>query len=84
LVLVYIVAFVKAANEDLKRPAIDEDLINRINSDPKSTWKPGRNEFFEGKSLAQAKRLLGFVPNPKKKGFYACCKRYCSINSFIV
>jgi len=47
-------------------PAIDFDLIESINSNEKSTWKAGMNEFFSEKDLQDAKRLMGWVPSGNK------------------
>lgn len=38
--------------------AINEGLINEVNSKA-TTWKAGRNEFLEGKTVEDVKRLLG-------------------------
>jgi len=52
--------------EDHLVPAINKALIEEINSNPKSTWQAGINKHFVGKSLAQAKKLLGWNPSGKK------------------
>uniref|UniRef100_A0A7S3D4W0 Peptidase C1A papain C-terminal domain-containing protein n=1 Tax=Palpitomonas bilix TaxID=652834 RepID=A0A7S3D4W0_9EUKA len=39
-------------------PAVRDDLIDEINSKA-ATWKAGRNEYFEGRTLAEVKALLG-------------------------
>lgn len=35
------------------------DVINALNNDADATWKAGVNPFFEGKTFAEAKALLG-------------------------
>jgi len=44
-------------------PATDHEIIHAINTNPDSTWKAGINEFFEGKTMLQAKNLMGFKPD---------------------
>jgi cathepsin B len=44
---------------DLSRPAINHKLINKINSNPDSTWTAGVNSRFEGMTLSDVKALLG-------------------------
>jgi len=53
--------------EDHLVPAIDKVLIEEINSNRKSSWQAGINKHFVGKSLAQAKKLLGWVPSSSSK-----------------
>jgi len=51
---------------NLAAPALDRDIITRVNSNPTSTWRAGYNKKFGGKAtLADAKRLMGV----KKNGF---------------
>jgi len=50
-----------------KIPAITDDLINIINNDPKNSWKAGKQKRFEGWSLADVRRILGTVVDPKHK-----------------
>jgi cathepsin B len=55
---------------------LDNDLIERVNSNPRATWKAGRNARFEGVSLDTARSLLGTVVlnetgAPKAKAVYA-------------
>eukprot|EP00297_Palpitomonas_bilix_P024066 CAMPEP_0113899350 /NCGR_PEP_ID=MMETSP0780_2-20120614/19970_1 /TAXON_ID=652834 /ORGANISM="Palpitomonas bilix" /LENGTH=83 /DNA_ID=CAMNT_0000891483 /DNA_START=13 /DNA_END=260 /DNA_ORIENTATION=+ /assembly_acc=CAM_ASM_000599 len=42
----------------LSPAAIRDEFINEINSKA-SSWKAGRNDFFEGRTLAEVKKLLG-------------------------
>eukprot|EP01027_Heterolobosea_sp_BB2_P020372 GEZU01029069.1.p1 GENE.GEZU01029069.1~~GEZU01029069.1.p1 ORF type:complete len:324 (+),score=120.08 GEZU01029069.1:250-1221(+) len=37
---------------------LDDDMINAINNDPKSTWKAARNKRFEGMTIEEAHSLL--------------------------
>lgn len=53
---------------DLEAPALDKDLINQINSNPKNTWKAGENDFFKNKTLRDVKKLLGSRKNVNKVG----------------
>jgi len=50
---------------NLKAPAMDHNIIRRVNSNPKSTWKAGVNARFAKSTVGEAKRLLGV----KKNGF---------------
>eukprot|EP01091_Cochliopodium_minus_P000429 TRINITY_DN10407_c0_g1_i1.p1 TRINITY_DN10407_c0_g1~~TRINITY_DN10407_c0_g1_i1.p1 ORF type:complete len:313 (-),score=84.94 TRINITY_DN10407_c0_g1_i1:64-1002(-) len=68
LLLLICAVFVYSRKLDLEAPAIDLDLINQINSNPRSTWKAGTNDFFKGKTLRDAKRLLGSKKNMKNVG----------------
>jgi len=47
------------------QPAINHKLIHDINSKG-SSWEAGVNTFLEGKTMAEAKKLLGWKPNPNK------------------
>ena len=49
-----------------KLPAIDADLVEKINSNPASTWVADANQpRFAGWTLADAKRLMGVrAPRP--------------------
>jgi cathepsin B len=60
LVLLALVAVSVAASIDiLDTPAINQDIINQINSDPTSTWVAGRNDRLEGLTLRTFSKLLG-------------------------
>jgi len=48
-------------SDDDHIPAINKELILEINTNQRSSWIAGHNEFFNGKSVSQAKRLMGFV-----------------------
>ena len=63
-----IFSYASSKRLDLDVPAIDKDLIQKINSNPKSTWKAGENDFFKNKTLRDVKRLLGSKKNVKKIG----------------
>jgi cathepsin B len=54
-----------AAHVDLKKPAVNWEIIRKVNANPKSTWKAGHNNKFDGMSLSEVKRYLGV----KKNGF---------------
>jgi len=43
--------------------ASDKNIIASVNS-AKTSWKAGHNDFFEGKTLVDAKKLMGYIPNP--------------------
>jgi len=58
-----VASLLNSNNEPL---AINKAMIAKINKE-KSTWTAGHNDFFEGKTLVDAKRLMGFIPNPDKK-----------------
>jgi hypothetical protein len=40
-------------------------IIEKINGDKTLSWKAGVNEYFEGKSLDEIKRLLGSLAEPE-------------------
>jgi len=45
---------------------LDQRIIDRVNSDPKATWKAGINKIFEGKKFSEVKKMLGgFLPVPE-------------------
>eukprot|EP01027_Heterolobosea_sp_BB2_P008306 GEZU01012330.1.p2 GENE.GEZU01012330.1~~GEZU01012330.1.p2 ORF type:complete len:314 (+),score=93.79 GEZU01012330.1:119-1060(+) len=46
------------------RYALDDEIINAVNSDPTSSWKAGRNPRFEGVTLDQAISLLSTKTAP--------------------
>lgn len=48
----------------LAQPALNDELIAAVNSDPTSTWKAGRNKIFEGKTLGETKVLMGTLQSP--------------------
>ncbi|KAK5578839.1 hypothetical protein RB653_008513 [Dictyostelium firmibasis] len=48
----------------LDKPALDDDLINQINSNKKSSWTAGRNQNFEGKTIGDAIGLMGTKKTP--------------------
>mmetsp|Transcript_17924 Transcript_17924/g.29900 ORF Transcript_17924/g.29900 Transcript_17924/m.29900 type:complete len:362 (-) Transcript_17924:359-1444(-) len=57
--------------EAVQQPALNNELINRINGLYTKTWTAGRNERFEGATLLDAKKLMGTlqtqdVPLPAK------------------
>jgi len=58
-----LLVLVAAHNLDLNAPAVDESIIDAINSDPHSTWTAGVNARFVNKTVAFAKRLCGVLPN---------------------
>jgi len=51
---------------DFLTPAVDPELISKINSEAAS-WEAGFSSRFEGRTLGHAKRLLGWKPNPNNK-----------------
>jgi len=53
-----------AGQLDLQAPAIDESIIEQVNSDPESSWTAGINARFVNKTLAFAKRLCGVLDGP--------------------
>jgi cathepsin B len=48
----------------LAQPAHNQELVDLINNDPKSTWTAGVNERFIGATLADAKILMGTKQSP--------------------
>lgn len=52
---------------NLQAPAINNDIINQINSDASSTWVAGASDRFAGMTLKDFSRLLGVVKNPMNK-----------------
>lgn len=44
--------------DDSFESVINEDFIEKLNSE-EDTWKAGKNKFFEGKTLGEARGLLG-------------------------
>jgi len=53
----------------LSKPILDDEMINTINSDPTSTWIAGRNSYFEGRTLTDAKILMGTLQNTDPSTF---------------
>lgn len=43
----------------LSLPAVDDQIISLVNSDPSSTWRAGHNEKFSGLTRMEARRFLG-------------------------
>jgi len=54
----------RISQADEMQPALDNKKIAQVNADPKATWVAGRNARFEGKTMADAKRLLGVRAPP--------------------
>jgi cathepsin B len=48
---------------------LSDDIINQINSNPKSTWTAGRNSRFEGTTVGAARHLMG-AKNDNSLGQY--------------
>jgi len=68
--LIFVLSFsllALAVNSGLESdiPALNPHLINRINA-IEGTWKAGSNEFFEGRTMKDAKRLMGWNYEGKK------------------
>jgi len=59
--------FVGIFGSALDMPALDKHIISSLSQKQDTTWLPGVNEYFVGKTVAQAKKLMGFVPNPTLK-----------------
>jgi len=47
-------------------PAVDQRIIDHINSDPHATWTAGVNQRFVNKTVAFAQRLCGVLPGGPK------------------
>lgn len=41
-----------------------KSIIDEVNSKPGVTWRAGHNKYFEGKTLADIKRLMGALETP--------------------
>jgi len=54
---------------ELSKPAIDEDLITKVNSMNGATWKAGLNERFAGATLKDMKMLMGTLQNTDTSSF---------------
>jgi len=52
-VLLVLVATIFFANALSDMMAINKDIVNKINSDPTSTWRAKEHDMFKGKTLAQ-------------------------------
>jgi len=62
--------------KDFGTPAINHELISKVNSKSGNSWTAGENKFLEDKSLAQVKKLLGWKPNPASKDKFEKSKVY--------
>jgi cathepsin B len=61
VLLLCVLVAVVAERQDLDRPAMDPELIKRINSE-NGMWTAGVNEYFVGATLRDAMKLLGVLP----------------------
>jgi cathepsin B len=59
-------AFAIISEGDFKIPAQSKNVMFELNNKLGSTWKAGFNKYFEGKSLGDAKKLMGFKPREDK------------------
>merc|ERR1712093_930576 len=57
------VAMAAPLKEEDMRPVVDMDLIASIN-DGSTSWTAGVNDYFQGMSVVEAKRLMGARPTP--------------------
>jgi len=71
LVLV-VFAFACVAAFDLSSPALNHNIIRKVNNNPHSTWHAGPNRRFLGATIADVKRLLGV----RKNGFKLPVKKF--------
>lgn len=55
-----------ALKVNMDMPAVNLELINKINNNPSSTWVAGENKFLEGKTISQVRKLLGWVPSGRR------------------
>ena len=62
------VAFGYDATSASRTPAITEEMINFVNSQPHATWKATRNVRFANATVADVKRLLGTIM-PGEQGY---------------
>lgn len=53
----------------LQAPALSDEEINNFNARNDVSWKAGRNTFFEGATLADAKILMGTLQNTDESSF---------------
>lgn len=58
-VLVALVALYAVAALASVDYALDQKIVEHVNSDPQSTWVAGPNDRFAGVTLQEASRLLG-------------------------
>lgn len=63
VIIISLLCLVACAKFDFKQ--YSAPIIEKINSNKDSTWVAGVNEYFEGKSLDEIKRLLGSLPEPE-------------------
>jgi len=54
------------APENLNAPAINSEVIELVNSNPRSTWKAGVNKRFIGMTVKDAKRQMGVLDGGPK------------------
>jgi cathepsin B len=54
---------------ELSKPAITDDMIQKINSEDGATWVAGRNPRFESATLSDIKTLLGTLQNTDANTF---------------
>ena len=45
--------------DDSKEPVLSDKIIEKVNTNEKSTWKAGRNARFEGMTLGEIRTMLG-------------------------
>ncbi|GCA64767.1 hypothetical protein KIPB_015333, partial [Kipferlia bialata] len=48
----------------LEAPILSNSIIEKVNSNPESTWKAARNARFEGVTVREAKAMLMTIPKP--------------------
>jgi cathepsin B len=53
------------ADLNLQAPALSQSIIEQVNNDAAATWKAGVNARFQNVTIAQAKRLMGVLPDHK-------------------
>jgi len=56
---VVLLALFALTNAAVDMMAVDQDLINSVNSNKKALWVAGENDVFKGKTLSQVRKLLG-------------------------
>jgi len=64
LFLGFVATCALAAVLDSSLPAYTDEMIDRINADPTSTWTAGVNGRFFNKTIGQVKHLCGVLPGP--------------------
>lgn len=59
-----VLAAVSAASAfpSMDSPALDDNVVRRVNSDPSLPWTAGRNAYFEGWTVDQVVRSMGVLP----------------------